>query len=315
MNRDLLYRFFEGRASVDEMQAIKEWAEASEENNLTLYKERKIFDATLLVGPLKKADSGSEPHKKKKYFIKEFIKVASIVLITVSATLGLFSIGNYHHNDTVAMQTITVPAGQRVSLKLPDGSNVWLNAGTVMQYPISFMKKKREIILDGEAYFEVAHNPKSPFVVHTHAMDIEVLGTEFNIEAYEKRKTFETSLIQGKVRVKSPTDEKTSLILLPNYKTTLQNGRLVVSKIEDYNVYRWKEGLYCFKNKPLTEILENLERYYDIRIVLEKQSIAQIVLTGKFRITDGLDYALRVLQQDVAFTYYRDDESDIIHIN
>lgn len=68
----------------------------------------------------------------------------------------------------VAMQTITVPAGQRVNLDLPDGSNVWLNAGTTMKYPVSFMKGKREVILDGEAYFEVAHNEKSPFVVRTH---------------------------------------------------------------------------------------------------------------------------------------------------
>lgn len=103
-------------------------------------------------------------------------------------------------------------------------------------------------------------------------------------------------------------------MLSPNYKTSLKDNKLVVSKIEDYNVYRWREGLYCFKNKPFIEILENLERYYDLRIVLEKQSIAKIVLTGKFRISDGLDYALRVLQQDVAFTYYRNEENDMIYI-
>lgn len=150
--------------------------------------------------------------------------------------------------------------------------------------------------------------------MHTHAMDVEVLGTEFNVEAYKRRKVFETSLIQGKVRIKSPSDEKTFLVLSPNYKTSLKDNKLVVSKIEDYNVYRWREGLYCFKNKPFIEILENLERYYDLRIVLEKQSIAKIVLTGKFRISDGLDYALRVLQQDVAFTYYRNEENDMIYI-
>lgn len=313
MDKDLLYRFFEGRASVDEMHAIKEWAEASEENNILLRRERKFFDAMILVKPLKKVDLDLEFHRKKRYFIREFMKVASIVLITVSVTLGLFSIGN-NNKDEIAMQTIIVPAGQRVNLELPDGSNVWLNAGTVMQYPTSFMEDKREITLDGEAYFEVAHNEKSPFIVHTHAMDVEVLGTEFNVEAYEKRKVFETSLIQGKVKVKSPSDEKMSLVLSPNYKTTLKDDQLVVSKIEDHNVYRWKEGLYCFKNKPFIEILENLERYYDLRIVLEKQSIAKIVLTGKFRISDGLDYALRVLQQDVAFTYYRNEENDIICI-
>ena len=157
----------------------------------------------------------------------------------------------------LAMQTITVPAGQRVNLDLPDGSNVWLNAGTKMQYPVSFMTGKREVILDGEAYFEVVHNEKSPFVVHTSTLDVEVLGTKFNVEAYSARKIFETSLMEGKVKVKLPHDDKNSVVLVPNQKTTLIDGRLVVSKIDDYNVYRWKEGLYCFRNKPFADIINN----------------------------------------------------------
>lgn len=314
MDKDLLYRFFEGRASVDEMQAIKEWSEASEENKKSFRWERKLFNAMILVKPLKQNTSDIEVHRRKRHLIKEFARIASIVLIVLSITLGFFSIGNDYNKDEVAMQTIIVPPGQRVNLRLPDGSNVWLNAGTVMQYPISFMKDKREVTLDGEAYFEVAHNEECPFIVHTHTMDVEVLGTKFNVEASAKRKVFETSLMQGKVRIKSPSDEKKSLVLSTNYKTTLRNGKLIVNKIEDYNVYRWKEGLYCFKNKQFIEILENLERYYDLHIILKKQNIAKIVLTGKFRISDGLDYALRVLQQDVAFTYYRDEDNGTIYI-
>ena len=214
----------------------------------------------------------------------------------------------------LAMQTITVPAGQRVNLDLPDGSNVWLNAGTKMQYPVSFMTGKREVILDGEAYFEVVHNEKSPFVVHTSTLDVEVLGTKFNVEAYSARKIFETSLMEGKVKVKLPHDDKNSVVLVPNQKTTLIDGRLVVSKIDDYNVYRWKEGLYCFRNKPFADIIKDLEKYYDLSIQMDKKEIAKVALTGKFRISDGLDYALRVLQNDVAFTYQRNRDNDVIHI-
>lgn len=242
------------------------------------------------------------------------MKIASAVLITVGITATLFSIGRDKDDVNVAMQTITVPAGQRVNLDLPDGTNVWLNAGTKMQYPISFMKDKREVILDGEAYFEVVHNAKSPFIVRTHAMDVEVLGTKFNVEAYSKRNIFEASLMQGRVKVKSPNNEKMAVVLLPHYKTTLIDRRLVVSKIDDYNVYRWKEGLYCFKNKPFARIMEDLEKYYDLKIQLDKKSIANVILTGKFRISDGLDYALRVLRKDVAFTYRRDKNNDVIYI-
>ena len=313
MDKDLLYRFFEGHASLEDMKVVKEWAGASEENAGLLRRERKLFNAMILAGHSRRTDI-QRMRNRRNYFIREFLKIASVIVITVSVTAVLFSIGKDNGGMYLAMQTITVPAGQRVNLDLPDGSNVWLNAGTTMKYPVSFMKGKREVILDGEAYFEVAHNEKSPFVVRTHAMDVEVLGTKFNVEAYSAGRTFEASLMQGKVRVKSPANGKLAVVLLPQYKTTLKDGKLVVSKIDDYNVYRWKEGLYCFKNKPFARIMEDLERYYDLKIQLDKKSIEGVALTGKFRISDGLDYALRVLQKDVAFTYRRDKDNDVIYI-
>ena len=312
MDKDLLYRFFEGHASVEEMKSIKEWAETSEENSKLLRRERKLFNAIILSGRLKRMER--QTAKKKNYFIREFLKVASVVVITVGVTAALFSVGKDKDDVNVAMQTITVPAGQRVNLDLPDGSNVWLNAGTRMQYPVSFMEDKREIILDGEAYFDVARNEKCPFIVHTHAMDIEVLGTKFNVEAYAKQQNFEASLIQGKIKIKSPSDNNISQVLLPDYKSTLKNGKLVISKIEDYNIYRWKEGLYCFKNKSFIEIIKDLEKYYNLKIIVDKPSITNIILTGKFRISDGLDYALRILQKDVPFIYDKHTTDDIIYI-
>lgn len=314
MDKDILYRFFEGRASVAEMREVKEWAEASDENRKLFRRERKLFNAMILTTRPKQQDVGKPMNRSRKRFIGEFLKIASVIVITVSVTAALFSIGKDNDEVNLAMQTITVPAGQRVNVDLPDGSNVWLNAGTRMQYPTAFMKGKREVTLDGEAYFEVTHHEKSPFVVHTSVMDVEVLGTKFNVEAYSKRKVFETSLMEGKVRVKSPLNEKVSMVLSPHYKTTLKDGKLVVSRIDDYNVYRWKEGLYCFKNKAFAEIMRDLERYYDLRIQMDNPRIAGVALTGKFRISDGLDYALRVLQNDVSFNYRRDKENDVIYI-
>ena len=138
MDKDLLYRFFEGHASVEEMKSIKEWTEASEENSKLLRRERKLFNAIILSGRLKRMER--QTTKKKNYFVREFLKIASVVVITVGVTAALFSVGKDKDDVNVAMQTITVPAGQRVNLDLPDGSNVWLNAGTRMQYPVSFIK-------------------------------------------------------------------------------------------------------------------------------------------------------------------------------
>ena len=88
-------------------------------------------------------------------------------------------------------------------------------------------------------------------------------GTKFNVEAYSAGRTFEASLMQGKVRVKSPANGKLAVVLLPQYKTTLKDGKLVVSKIDDYNVYRWKEGLICFQDEPISDIMNKLSLYFD----------------------------------------------------
>ncbi|MEY8585782.1 FecR family protein [Phocaeicola sartorii] len=313
MNKDLLYRFFEGQASVEEMKKIKEWTERSSENRSQLYRERKLFDAMHIVAASQRGgkplDSGKAVHLS---FFREFMKIAVIVAVTVCVTATFFSIGNKDRN--VAMQTVTVPPGQRVNLLLPDGTDVWLNAGTTMRYPVSFMEGKREITLDGEAYFDVKRDEECPFVVHTHAMDVEVLGTKFNVEAYSKKDFFETSLMQGKVKVTLPADKTKSVLLAPNQKTTLTDGQLVVSKIDDYGSYRWKEGLYCFHDKTLGEIMQDLEKYFDLDIKIHRKETADVVLTGKFRISEGLDYILRVLQTDVSFTYRRDTDQNIIYI-
>ncbi|WP_075559550.1 FecR family protein [Parabacteroides timonensis] len=314
MDKDILYRFFEGNTSVREMKQIKEWVEASDENSKQFRMERKLFNAMVLTGDLKQTNIYTTGNKKNTSFSKELLKIASIIVITVAITATAFLIRQDKDNSNFTMQTITVPAGQRVNLDLPDGSNVWLNAGTKMQYPVPFIKGKREIILDGEAYFDVAHNEKCPFIIHTQVLDVEVLGTKFNLEAYSRKKVFEASLMQGRIKIRSPHNEKNSVILSPNYKSTLQKGKLVVSKIDDYNVYRWKEGLYCFKSKPFIEIMTDLEKYYDLKIQMDKKEIEKVTLTGKFRISDGLDYALRVLQNDVPFTYQRDKENDVIYI-
>ena len=215
----------------------------------------------------------------------------------------------------MAMQTVTVPAGQRANVILADGTSVWLNAGTTLTYPSIFDGDRREVTLDGEAYFDVTHNEEQPFRVRTHQMDIEVLGTEFNVEAYADLNRFETSLIRGCVKVSSADNPSQHIILAPNQRTRVEDGRLVVDNIKDFDVYRWREGLYCFHEKPLADIMKDLEKYFDLDIKLENPDLADIVLTGKFRIPEGLDYILRVLQLDVNFTYRRDVEKNILYIN
>ena len=210
------------------------------------------------------------------------------------------------------MNTVMVPQGQRASLILADGTKVWLNSQTKMEYPQSFKAfDKRIVKVDGEAYFEVSKSKKSPFIVKTAKGDVEVLGTKFYVSVYAAANIFETSLIEGILKVHTAYEDMT---LYPKDKAVLQNGSLIRKHIDDMDIYRWRDGLYCFKNLPFNDVLKQLETYYDVRFVKENPHMVNPKLNGKFRLIDGVDYALRVLQREVGFSFRRDDETNVIYL-
>ncbi|MBS1320751.1 MAG: FecR family protein [Parabacteroides sp.] len=313
MNKDILYKFFEGNASFEEEAAVKQWMEESAENRLAFLKERKLFDAMLLLGNEEIIKNG-----KKRFSINlsslrtELIKIAAVVAITLGGSYFYYQ--SSLEKELMAMQTITVPAGQRINITLVDGTNVWLNARTSLSYPVKFGKNNRQVVLDGEAYFDVTKDKSKPFIVQTNNYNVEVLGTQFDVNAYSKTGEFETTLMSGSVKVASASDSTQKITLKPNNKVFLQDGKLHVTAVDDYNPYRWKEGLICFKNETFTSIMKDFEKYYGLTIQVKNKNVFKYVYTGKFRQTDGIDYALRVLQKDIKFTYQRDDENQIIYI-
>ena len=313
MNKDILYKFFEGNASFEEEAAVKQWMEESAENRLAFLKERKLFDAMLLLGNEEIIKNG-----KKRFSINlsslrtELIKIAAVVVITLGGSYFYYQ--SSLEKELMAMQTITVPAGQRINITLVDGTNVWLNARTSLSYPVKFGKNNRQVVLDGEAYFDVTKDKSKPFIVQTDNYNVEVLGTQFDVNAYSETGEFETTLMSGSVKVASASDSTQKITLKPNNKVFLQDGKLHVTAVDDYNPYRWKEGLICFKNETFTSIMKDFEKYYGLTIQVKNKNVFKYVYTGKFRQTDGIDYALRVLQKDIKFTYQRDDENQIIYI-
>lgn len=317
MEKELLYGFFEGKASREDQIAIKEWMDLSEENRNIFFRERKIYDAIIVSGKSERlSSSSSTPVRKLNLFripaVKELLKVASVVLLTLVGVWGYTSFEK--RGDVLAMHTIIVPAGQHANLILPDGTNVWLNSETTIKYPGNFDKNIRKVELDGEAYFDVTKNKKSPFVVKTNKGRIEVLGTAFNVEDYADSKLFETTLMRGSVKVSTLSSPGNPVILSPATKSVLKNDKLVLEQVESFESYRWKEGLICFKNDSFSFIMSQLEKNFGITIVVENSEVSKYKYTGKFRQTDGIDYALRILQKDISFTYNKDDENQIIHI-
>jgi ferric-dicitrate binding protein FerR (iron transport regulator) len=316
MEKETLYNFFEGIASAEEKKAIKNWLETAEENREELFREREFFDALILSDETGKA---AERISLRKYRIRrplmELVKVAAVVAMVLL-------IGSYWHvkkmNEQLsslqaAANTISVPAGQRANLQLPDGTNVWLNARTTMTYPALFAGSNREIRLDGEAYFEVAPDTEKPFVVRTAKYDVEVLGTSFNVEAYESSTDFETALMEGELLVYS-SGSSCKIRLTPGYKAVASEGSLIARIIADYDIYRWKEGLICFKNMNFPGLMKEFEKCYGIKVIVENRQIGSKVFSGKFRISDGIDSALRVLQKEGRYTFTHNSEENTVLI-
>jgi len=307
MNKELLYRFFEGTATYDEEQEVRQWFEDSEHNRTLFMRERKIYDALLLVSP-----QSFQENKKEVRISLWMVSTAAAVFLLLLVS-GLYWVhlqeekkllGQYH--------TLQVPAGQRINLILADNTNVWLNANSIFRYPTAFAKKERTVYLEGEAYFEVSKNKEKPFIVKTNEGDINVTGTSFNVKVCSEHQIFETSLFEGSVDIYDNHRKKVSL--KPNQRSVFENGQLVVSQITDYDQFLWRKGLIAFDNKSLVDILETLSAYFDVQIRIEAQSLPEHTYTGKFRQSDGIDYALRVLQKSIRFSYEKDDETGIIYI-
>lgn len=308
LNRELLYRFFNKETTLEEEKKIRLWIEESDENRQEFFRERKLFDAILLHGDLAYKKVRIRFYIPWRRIAAALSGVAAIVLLTIYVTT--YFLQQSFRDET--MNTVIVPQGQRVSLTLADGTKVWLNAKTKMEYPQSFKAfDERMVKVDGEAYFEVSKNKNRPFIVKTSKGDVEVLGTKFYVSAYATTDIFETSLIEGRVKVRTTYEDMT---LNPKDKAVLQNGILTRKHIDDMDIYRWRDGLYCFKNLSFEDVLKQFEIYYDVRFVKENPQMANPKLNGKFRLIDGVDYALRVLQREVGFSFRRDEEASVIYL-
>jgi len=305
MDKELLYRFFEDNTSYEEEKQIRQWMNASEANRKIFMQERKIYDAILTIPNIARA----ERKKRKIAWYRTGVVAATLLLLLVS-TLYIRTL-MHRHDPAEEYNTLVVPAGQRINLILADNTNIWLNANSRFRYPTEFSKKGRTVYLDGEAFFDVSKDDKKPFMVKTSSGDIRVTGTSFNVEAYSKYGGFETSLFEGSVDIYN--DHKLTT-LNPNQKSHLEDGTLYVTQITDRDKYLWKEGLIAFNNKTLEDILVSLEKYFDVRIQVTIHSLPQRTYTGKFRQSDGVDYALRVLQKSIRFSYERDEETGIVYI-
>lgn len=184
---------------------------------------------------------------------------------------------------------LIVPRGQRSYLSMPDGSKIWVNSGTEVEFPALMDHNKREVNVSGEIYLEVSKDPKRPFTVKGDSFSVEVLGTKFNISSYPGDIVKRVVLLEGKVKVQSSNNQ--SLILDPNQMAAITKNNLTVHEVDAYNYISWKDGVLTLNSQPLSDVVHYLERYYGIEI----ESCAKadrMKCNGKLILTDSIEDVL-----------------------
>ncbi|HMR19326.1 MAG TPA: FecR domain-containing protein [Sphingobacterium sp.] len=187
---------------------------------------------------------------------------------------------------------LKTPNGGQYHLTLHDGTKVWLNAGSSLRYPTSFDGDTREVELTGEAYFDVEHQVDKPFVVLSEGQQVKVLGTEFAVRSY-KQETVQTTLVRGRVAV-DVVDEKDDIMLLPGQQLAVYERKSTVRKVNTSSYTGWKDGMFIFHDLSLTEVLSQLEKWYDIEV--QNSNIPQMAIYGEIHRSTRLSEVLELLE-------------------
>lgn len=249
--------------------------------------------------------------RKRKVWLISFSRYAAIIVIVFVSAWMLasycFSGDITNRQELIAFQQeLVVPAGQRAELTLPDGTKVWLNAGSKLSYP-SFFEKERKVFLSGEGFFDVSKNKNVPFIVSTRTMDVKALGTQFNVFCYPESNYTGVYLQEGSVKAYFPSSEAEGVILSPE-QYLVQKGKQLVLSTMDPDELLWREGIYTFKRQKLGRIIEKLELYYDVKIVVKDPEILDYEYVGKFRQRDGVMEILHLIQRIHNFKIKKNDE-------
>lgn len=216
--------------------------------------------------------------------------------------------------STNSLNKLIVPFGKRTKLNLPDGSVVWLNSGTVLQFPTKFSGKNREIFLaSGEIYLEVSANKQNPFLVHTNDFNVKVYGTAFNLTAYSDSRP-SVVLVEGSVSLNSKN--KKELFINPSEQAILSSEGIFDTQMVDVNKYvSWKSGYLAFERTPMSEVLKQIGRYYNFSFDFEKDvNLQKRTCTGKIYLSDNLDNVLTAIGL-LTSTKYEKIDNQIYIIN
>jgi transmembrane sensor len=317
----LFQRYIDGRCTPDELQSLFQYFDSSDELELRELIREELEntrdnvadpkDRRLKLGQLFEGVSDRISHTTSRTIQLRPWLIAASIAATLFLVAGYFI---YNINKPVTMETAFAPYGKRIEVRLPDGSKVWLNSGSTLQYPKSFNATDRTATLkDGEAFFEVVHDTHKPFIVHTKNADINVLGTSFEVSAFEKEPETKVTVETGKVGVLLLASNKPASFLLPGDRGTINNvtHEIRFFKIARSEIAAWRTDRLIFEDMPIAEAMRSLERTYNISIKIENTHLLNERVTMRLNL-QPLDNVLTAMGFSHHFTFKKINEQLVI---
>jgi hypothetical protein len=214
--------------------------------------------------------------------------------------------------DDRVMNNLIVPAGGRYQVQLSDGTHVWMNAVSQMEYPIAFGKEERRIFLRGEAYLEVTEDRLRPFIIETNGYEIKVIGTAFNLSTYVEDDFIETTLVNGMVEVKGRDGKITAISPGQSLKIVHEDQSAVLEDVDPRFFISWKEGVLHFNKVKLVELTTKLERWYDVRIEFQSPEAQELIYSGAMENSRKLEFLLELIEQTADVKFEIEDDRVLV---
>lgn len=312
INEEVLAAYLEGALSADAAAAVEAWYERSAANRrrlgevyCILYVRDRIEDAARIdteraLKQVKKRMHASRRLSWRRIAVR--VAAAASVVLVLAAGVSTYTLSK----RLARPLTVETQLGERSQVVLPDGTKVWLNSSSRIEYVAPFLSRERRVKMEGEAYFEVEHDARAPFVVNTNGLDVKVLGTRFNIRNDEERHRVTTVLLEGAVKAYAERCEEESVRLRPSQQLVFDT-RTRAMHLTDCpsaeNSISWIDGRFRFEHNTLGEIVAELKRYYNVEIRFMDERLRSERFSGDFRVEDGIYHIMSVLQLTYKFNY------------
>ena len=319
----VLKRYLEGKGKNGDKELIVSWftdiqAESDLRkkylrywNELAQKPDNKGYDGSMILGriyhEIKLEESRALSQKKgMTRFINIVSKVAAVLFIPLITFLFVYRSNFMPTASETAYSEIYSPLGTRTMFYLPDGSNGWLNGGSYLEFPLEFKGKSREVVLRGEAYFDVNSDPKKPFIVSGANVEVVAYGTSFNIMAYPDDHEIRVTLVNGNIKVSGKRDGRIHDFRKINPEEMciydLNTSSYKIIPVDVNKIISWKEGKLVFRNEPFQEVVRKINRWYNVNVIIKDEILESYTYLATFE-DETLDEVLKLLKLSAPIEY------------